>query len=73
MTANITRRRVARKPRCCPSCDRIIMPGQVYLEHKSFPGADDGWGDAAGHPVRMPECSACATRYGRESLLAVTA
>jgi hypothetical protein len=70
VSANTTRRRVARKWRHCAS-GHPIAPGQVYLEHKSFPGSDDGWGDAAGHPVRMAECADCATRYGRADALAV--
>jgi hypothetical protein len=67
----MTRRRVARKSHSCPSCDewRIIKRGDVYLEHTEFPGGDAGYADAAGHPVRMPECADCATRYGRAHLL----
>lgn len=67
------RRRVARKPRPCPGCDRIIAPGATYLEHTEFPGGEAGWADAAGHPVRMSECADCATRYGRGELLGTRA
>lgn len=61
-----TRRRVARKHREC-GCDRIIGRGEVYLEHKVFPGDDVYIVEV---PVRLAECSACATRYGRAELLA---
>lgn len=71
------RRRVARKVRRCPSCymagDRaLIKPGDVYLEHKEFPGGDAGYADSAGHPVRMPECAECARQSGRGHLLETT-
>lgn len=60
------RARRARKTHiaCFGQCPPI-QPGEVYLEHKEFPGADSGTADAAGHPVRMAECRACAQLYGR--------
>ena len=61
MSAYTTRVRTARKPHSCINSHRIA-PGEVYLEHKEFPGADTGYADTAGHPVRMAECSACASR-----------
>ena len=64
------RRRTARKPHYAPCCRQWIKPGDVYLEHKEFPGGDAGYADNAGHPVRMPECAECARRYGRGHLLA---
>lgn len=66
-----TTRRVARKGRQCETgyrCQRIL-PGDVYLEHKEFPGSDAGFADAAGHPVRLAECANCASRSGREHQL----
>ncbi len=69
-----TVRRVARKTHLCSWGDcRSIQQGEVYLVHTSFPGHDAGYADAAGHPVRIAECSECAARYGRSDLLAVTA
>ena len=65
---NTTRRRTARKPHWCSSCRALIPSGAAYLEHKSFPGSDDGWGDAAGRPVRMVECANCATHHMRDEL-----
>ena len=62
-----TRRRVSRKTR--PACGGYcpdIKPGDVYLEHKVFPG-DDVWECKV--PFRLAECSECATRYGRADLL----
>lgn len=67
------RRRVARVRHICPGCPDYagaIEPGEVYLEHKAFPGDDAGFATAAGHPVRMAECGHCASRYGRGELLA---
>lgn len=58
----------ARKTHKCTGC-RTIQPGEYYLVHKEFPGGDAGYADSAGHPVRMAECSDCALRYGRGSLL----
>lgn len=49
--------------RCKP-----IRPGELYVEHKEFPGGEAGYADYAGHPVRMAECRACAERYGRGHL-----
>lgn len=63
------RRRVARKEHHCTHC-RVIEPGETYLECTEFPGADAGYADTAGRPVRMAECADCATRYGRAHLLA---
>jgi hypothetical protein len=68
MSATTTKRRVARKIREC-SCDRLIGPGDVYLEHTAFPGDEAGYATSAGRPVRLAECSYCATRYGRGGLL----
>ncbi|MEU2013048.1 hypothetical protein [Nocardia sp. NPDC019302] len=45
-----------------------IKPGEHYLEFTDFPGSDLGFADAAGHPVRLAECRACAERYGRGHL-----
>lgn len=65
-----TKRRVARKQhRCGPGCPRI-QPGDVYLEHVVFPG--DDFFEEITRPWRAPECSACATRYGRAHLLEAT-
>lgn len=74
MSRETARRRVARKPHPCSfgAC-RTIQPGETYLVHTAFPGHDAGYADAAGHPVRVFECSDCATRYGRADLLAVSA
>lgn len=68
------RRRVARKSHGCSwgRC-RTIAPGETYLVHTAYPNGDDaGWAEAVGHPVRIAECSDCATRYGRGDLLART-
>lgn len=70
MTVTV-RRRVARKThraRCCSPAP-VIRPGDVYLEHKEFPGGDTGYADTAGHPVVLRECANCARRYGRAHLL----
>lgn len=70
-----TRRRVARKRRWCYSdymhAGRSILPGDVYLEHTSFPGPGDeeGYATEAGHPIRIAECAECAIRYGRDELV----
>ena len=65
MTTNRVRR--ARKARV--GCHGI-RPGELYVEHTSFPGPGDdaGYATAAGHPVRLAECRACAERYGRGHL-----
>lgn len=69
MTATTSHLRRARRLRWCESCDSgDIQPGDLYLEHKEFPGGDSGFADAAGHPVRSPECRACAELYGRGHL-----
>lgn len=47
----------------------VIAAGDLYIEHTEFPGGEAGYADAAGHPVRMAECRACAERYGRGHLL----
>lgn len=63
---------VARKARAARRCgwtSHPIKPGDVYLMHTEFPGGDAGYADAAGHPVNMPECADCATRYGRGDLI----
>ena len=67
------RRRVARTRHRCygndPNTHRI-QPGDVYLEHTTFPGLDDmGYATAAGRPIRSAECADCAQRYGRGHLL----
>lgn len=59
-----TAQRVSQKTRRC-GCGGVISAGDRYLMHKEFPGHDAGYADAAGHPVEMPECGACARRYGR--------
>jgi hypothetical protein len=61
------RRIAARRHRC--ECGKGIAPGDVYVEHKSFPGHDSGYATSAGRPVRAKECAECAARYGREHLL----
>ncbi|MGW4325419.1 hypothetical protein ACWEKR_05955 [Nocardia sp. NPDC004573] len=65
MTATTSCLRRARKVRrgCHP-----IKVGEHYLEFTDFPGSDLGFADAAGHPVRLAECRACAERYGRGHL-----
>lgn len=60
-----TRRRTARKPHEC-GCGETVPPGDVYLVHTTYPGADSGFADAAGRPVRLKECAMCACRYGRD-------
>jgi hypothetical protein len=61
-----TTRRIARKPRACAGYCPPIQPGDVYLEHKIFPGHDT---IDVPHPVTHAECASCATRYGRAALL----
>lgn len=61
--------RVARKSHRCGWTSHPIKPGDVYLMHTQFPGGDGMYADAAGHPVEMPECAACAERYGRGHLI----
>jgi hypothetical protein len=71
--ATTTRPRRARKAHPCSwgRC-RTIAPGEAYLVHTEYPGGDGaGYADSAGHPVRIAECSDCATRYGRADLLVV--
>lgn len=57
--------RRARKAR--PGC-HWIKAGDWYLEYTEFPGGELGYADAAGHPVRLAECRACAERSGRGHL-----
>ena len=65
-----TRRRVARKAHYCEGCARhAIKPGSAYLESVVFPGHDV---IETNQPIRMRECRACATRYGRAQLLALS-
>jgi hypothetical protein len=65
----LTQVRRARKVWRCGCSNGPIQPGELYLVHTQFPGGDDsGYADAAGHPVRMAECRACAERYGRGGL-----
>jgi hypothetical protein len=64
-----TTMRVRRARKLHPSCCDQIQPGDLYIEWTEFPGGDAGYADAAGHPVRMAECRACAERYGRKHLL----
>ncbi|WP_280371086.1 hypothetical protein [Nocardia wallacei] len=61
-----TRLRRARKqhPACGGYCPPI-KPGEPYLEHTEFPGADAEYANGAGHPVRMTECRRCAEQSGR--------
>lgn len=54
--------RTARKLRICPSCGRGIHPGDRYWEHVAAPN-DNDLGNT--HWWRLPECGACASRYGR--------
>lgn len=67
MSSTISKVRRASKARtgCHP-----IQRGELYVEHTEFPGGESGYADAAGHPVRMAECRACAERYGRGNLIA---
>jgi len=59
--------RVSRKLRHC-GCGNWIHPGDRYIEHVASPGHEDlgnlQWD-------RLPECSECATRYGRMSAQSV--
>jgi hypothetical protein len=67
MSPEPTTRRVARKPHRCNSCDSpAIKPGQPYLSGTVFPGHDL---IPTAVPLRLAECAACATRYGRAHLL----
>lgn len=64
-----TQLRRARKPHPCTGvCGGYIRAGEQYLAHTEFPGGEGGYADAAGHPVRLAECYACAVKYGREYL-----
>lgn len=65
VTSRVRRARKRRRGCCGP-----IEPGELYIEHKEFPGGDAGYADAAGHPVRLTECRGCAERYGRGPLIA---
>lgn len=60
-----TVRRVSRRPRRC-GCGNLIPKGAAYLSIVITPGHDGiaprGWS-------RTAECSACATRYGRDHIL----
>ncbi len=70
MTTMTTCVRRARKGHvACGGYCPPIKQGDLYLEHKEFPGGEAGFADAAGHPVRLAECRACAERYGRGHLL----
>jgi hypothetical protein len=65
-----TKRRIARTEHlsyCCGVGITRIPAGAVYLEHVAFPG-DDGH-EYGTQPIRLRECAACATRYGRAELL----
>jgi hypothetical protein len=62
----ITYRRVARTRRRCDSCMSFIRHGAGYLAGTIFPGHDV---IDTPVPVRLAECSDCATRYGRGHLL----
>jgi hypothetical protein len=61
--------RTAAKTRRVRCCGGLIRTGERYLMHVELPGGDAGYADTAGHPVQMPECARCATRYGRGHLL----
>ncbi|WP_280389272.1 hypothetical protein [Nocardia wallacei] len=65
MTTTTRLRRARKKHIACGGYCPPIQPGELYLEHKEFPGGESGYADAAGHPVRAAECRACAERYGR--------
>ncbi|WP_280381021.1 hypothetical protein [Nocardia wallacei] len=65
MTTTTRLRRARKKHIACGGYCPPIQPGELYLEHKEFPGGEAGYADAAGHPVRAAECRACAERYGR--------
>jgi hypothetical protein len=71
MSARIRRRRARTSHPCSWGACRTITPGELYLVHTAYPGPGDdaGWATAAGCPVRLAECSDCATRYGRGELL----
>lgn len=68
--------RKARKPHWCDSCNASIKVGDSYLTHTALAG-DDYYEDAvdgftmkpAKRPIRINECTDCATRYGRGPLL----
>lgn len=69
---SVTIRRKACKAHRCDSCRGHIQPGDSYLTHTALAG-DDYYHDAldrdtlkpANCPIRIKECSKCATRYGR--------
>ncbi|MGV9818398.1 hypothetical protein [Nocardia xishanensis] len=65
MTVTTRLRRARKRHIACGGYCPDIKPGDLYLEHKEFPGGEAGWADAAGHPVRTAECRACSERYGR--------
>jgi hypothetical protein len=74
---SVTARRKARKVHRCDSCRSSIQPGEAYLTWTALAG-DDYYDEAldrdtlkpANCPIRLKECARCATRYGREDLLA---
>jgi len=48
--------RARRQHQCDDHRGCVIEPGELYLEAKEFPGADAGYADTAGHPVRLKLC-----------------
>jgi hypothetical protein len=69
MTTRSRVRRAVKPHLACGGYCPTIQPGELYIEHTEFPGGESGFADAAGHPVRMAECRACAERYGRGHLI----
>lgn len=70
MSGTTVRRKARKAHRCGWGSCRTIQPGEAYLIHTTFPGDDSGYATTAGHPIKIAECSDCATRYGRAELLA---
>ena len=74
---SVTQGQKARKAHRCDGCSGQIRPGDVYLTHTALAGDDYYHGaldrdtlKPANTPIRTKECAECATRYGREELLA---
>lgn len=58
------RARVARKRHVCTGCEGAIQPGESYLYWRGvYPEHGPG-------VLTHKECARCATRYGRDDLLA---
>lgn len=56
----------ARKRHWCDATipAHVIAPGHRYLRHVAFPGDDVNGSD---RPWVLPECAACADRFGRDA------